>query len=1008
MIKEVNAVMEDRSRMEGQRTVCHAVASTIAVLVIWALVAPTSLAQSAFKITFSTRNASHGRVWNGGVEDTARLRGMVGWHLHDDDRLRHPARWNILTQSVGGNVALPGVILELNGPETVPFQFFTRRGDTTFVPAKLPFGETYFPPGLTGDVAIERVPAAMAVSRSGTESDSPALLRTSTGEYWLAWVEYRTIRRDGDYLVGADRVMASRSADGKIWSRPSAVTPPGDHFRVGVGEDADGRIWFVYAGQTELGSGNFDLYGRSFDGSSWSPPVQLTRDPRPDAFHKLASGKDGSMYLVWSGFRDSPTGGLPQSDILLRRFDGANWGPEVNLTDSAEDDWEPAVAVGSDGRVWVAWDSYRENGYDILLRSVTAHGVGPVVELSATPLAEMRPDVAVDGGDRVWISWEEGSANWGKDFGYENPKHRIHLKKGSRLYDPRGPRLPRVAVLENGNWAQPASPVTESAPDFLKPELFQNPRLAIDGKGNAWILLRHQWRAAGRWGGHFFDYYATTWSEGKWLAPVLLTASTGRLDTLVATAPADGGSLVAAVVGDGRRMPVGLPRRHEVAVLRIEGEAVRGEPGAPEFEPFQPSEVAEYRPTHPNESEDLARIRGHRLELGGETWKVVRGDLHRHTEISMDGAIDGSLFDAYRYALNAAQLDFLGVSDHNYGQWLDTDEPSDPQSDNEFQFWRTQKSADLFHVPDRFTPLYGYERTPNFPLGHRNVFHAQRGVFSLRVPRLHVREVPELINSDPPNLWAYLRRTGGIGIPHTPATTMGTDWNRRDDEVIPVTEIYQGDRNSYETQGGPRAALPDSPGLGSAGRPPHQKGLVQNALGVGYRMGFIASSDHYSTHISYANLIVPDRVTTREDLLDAFRNRRTYASTDNIAVDFHSAGQHQGSVFASSDPPVLSVNVKGTGPILTVEVVKNNRSVYTHRGEGKAQVKFEYRDTDFADSSMGPTVTIQDWSRPETGIRARPNPNESFYYLRIIQSYSDDELSKEGEVAWSSPIFIER
>jgi hypothetical protein len=244
---------------------------------------------------------------------------------------------------------------------------------------------------------------------------------------------------------------------------------------------------------------------------------------------------------------------------------------------------------------------------------------------------------------------------------------------------------------------------------------------------------------------------------------------------------------------------------------------------------FQPSAAPGYQPTHSNETADLERIRGHRLDVGGERWKIVRGDLHRHTETSMDGATDGTLYDAYRYALNAAQLDFLGVSDHNYGQWLDTDEPEDPQSDSEFQFWRAQKLADLFYVPGRFTPLYGYERTTNFPLGHRNIFHATRGVFSLKVPKLNVRERPELLDVDPPNLWAYLRRTGGIGIPHTSGTTMGTNWQRRDDEVIPVTEIYQGDRNSYETQGGPRAALPNDPGLGSAGVPPHQDGLVQNA-----------------------------------------------------------------------------------------------------------------------------------------------------------------------------------
>ncbi len=977
-------------------------------LVICAAVVSSASAQSAFKITFSAQNRTHGRVWNGGVEDSGRLRGMLGWHLHDDDRLRPPDRWDIVTQSVGGDVASPGVILSLNGPENVPFRFFTRRGDTEFTPADLPYGETYFPPSLRRGLAIERVPAAMVLSSGNSEDDDPAILRTRSGEYFLAWISYRTIRRDGDYLEGADRVMVVRSADGKTWSQPAPVTAPGDHFRVALGEDSQGRIWCVYGLQQQLGSGNFDIFGKSLDDTGWSDPIPLSSDPRPDAFHSLATAPDGSLYLVWAGFRDSPGAGRAQSDILLRRFDGSDWGPAVNLTGSPEDDWEPSVATDASGRAWVAWDAYRANGYDLLLRSVTVEGEGPVVEVSATPYAEMRADVAVDGANRVWVAWEEGSVNWGKDYGYENPRHRINLKEGNRLYDPRGPRLPRVAVLENGKWSQPTKQVTESAPDFLRPQLFQNPRLAIDGDGNAWVLLRHQWRAAGRWGGHFFDYYATTWGDGKWLAPILLTGSTGRQDTVVATAPAGGASLLAAVVGDGRRMPVGLPRRHEVSLLRIDGTAVHRQRGAPELGPFEPSEAADYRPTHASESGDIARIRGHRADVGGKSWKVVRGDLHRHTEISMDGAIDGSLFDAYRYALNAAQLDFLGVSDHNYGQWLDTDEPSDPQSDNEFQFWRTQKSADLFHVPGRFTPLYGYERTPNFPLGHRNIFHATRGVFSLRVPRLHVREVPELIDADPPNLWAYLRRTGGIGIPHTPATTMGTNWKRRDDEVIPVTEIYQGDRNSYETQGGPRAATPDSPGPGSAGLAPHQDGLVQNALGVGYRMGFIASSDHYSTHISYANLIVPDRVTTREDLLDAFRNRRTYASTDNIAVDFHADGSHQGSVVDSSEPPVLSVRVRGTGPVLKVEVVKNNRSVYTQRGEGATEVEFDYRDEDFEDSSMGPTATIRDWSRPETGIRSRPNPRESFYYLRVIQSHSAEEPDKEGEVAWSSPLFVNR
>ncbi len=975
--------------------------------VLFAFMVPAT-AESTFKITFSTKNRTHGRVWNGGVEDTSQLRSMWGWHLHDDDRLKPPSRWNIVTQSVGGDVASPGIILAINSPENVPFTFFTRRGDTSFVPASIPFGVPYTPDDFGGDITIERVPLPTVVSSDNTEDDAPALLRSRNGTYWLAWIAYRTQKRNGHYLVGADRVMESHSPDGRIWTEPSAVTPWGDHFGVKLGQDGQGKVWCVYSAQHESETGNFDLYGQWLDAPQGRPAVRLSSDSRPDAFHDLASAPDGTMYLVWSGFRDSPDGGMPQSDILLRRFDGSGWGPEVSLTDSAEDDWEPAVATDSEGRAWVAWDSYREGGFDVLLRSVTPTSENETAEVSATPFAEMRSDVVVDGADRVWVSWEEGSVNWGKDFGYKNPKHGINLKRGSRLYDPRGPRRPRVAVLENGRWMQPTQPVVGHAPGFLDRRLFQNPRLAVDGGGNAWVLLRHQWRPAGRWGGHFFDFYATTWADGQWLSPVLLTGSTGRLDTNIATAPSEDSALLAAVVGDGRRMPVGLPKHHDVAVVRIDGQSVNGNRGRPDLETFTPSEADGYERTHRDEQGDLATVRGHRFELDGRVWKIVRGDLHRHTEISMDGAIDGSLVDAYRYALNAAQLDFLGVSDHNYGQWLDTDEPDNPTSDSEFQFWRTQKSADLFHVPGRFTPLYGYERTPNFPLGHRNIFHATRGVFSLRVPKLHVRESPALIESDPPKLWAYLRRTGGVGIPHTPATTMGTDWKRRNDELLPVTEIYQGDRNSYENEGGPRSARPGAPGPGSAGRAPYQRGLVQNALGVGYRMGFIASSDHYSTHISYANLVVPDHLTTRADLLDALRKRRTYASTDNIVVEFHANGMHQGSVVAVAESPVFSVNVQGTGPIRTVEVIKNNRSVYVHRGQGSREVEFEYRDADFDDTSMGATATISDWSRPETGIRARPNPRESFYYLRILQGFSALDPDKDGEVAWSSPIFIER
>lgn len=980
--------------------------------------APTSRPAAGFKITFGLKQKFHGRSRAGVLPNPGQVQSIRGWHLDADDKIIPPDRWEITLRTVAGDTPEKALIFDVVSPPDQPVTLYFRDGNLAFKPSQVPWGSIHFIPESNGDVSVERVPLPQSVSAAEFEDDDPALVRARDGSYWMAWVAYKTRSRSGYSIDGGDQVLVARSRDGVVWSSPEVLTNPADHFRVALAEDGGGRIWCVYGLQKKMETGNFDLYARVFDGRSWSREQQLTADPRPDVFHRLASDGGGNLYLVWMGFR-------PQSDIYLRIWNGERWSEEVNVSQSPQNDWEPAVAADSRGRAWIAWDGYRPEGgtpasYDLLLRSYGDGRLGPLRTVSATPYAEMRADVAVDGANRVWIAWEEGGVNWGKDTGYQNPQHRIHLRPGgSQIYGPSNSRTylyrrPRLAVLAGDRLEQPSAELAGSYPPALQANLFQNPRLGVDGSGRVWVYLRHQFSARGRNAGHLFDLYATTLAgagaDQHWMTPVLLPGSTGRQDTVLATAPGPGSSIVTAVVGDGRHLPVPLPINHDVAVLVLDAGEVQHVP--PQLQAFQPSSTGEVAATHPEEAAQVAQVREHRLEVGGKKYKIVRGDLHRHTESSMDGAIDGSLWDFYRYALDAAAVDYVAVTDHNYGAWLDTDEPESKNTDDVYQWWRTQKSADIFYVPGRFVPLYGYERSINFPLGHRNIFHVRRGVFSLRVPKLYIAERRELIEKDARNLWAYLGATDGIGLPHTSATSMGTDWRLRDDSLEPVTEIYQGDRNSYEEEGAPRAALSTVWGPGSGGRPPYQRGLIWNALGAGYKMGFIASSDHDSTHISYANLLVPDRVTTREEIQQALRQRHTYASTDNIVVDFSAGGALQGDEIASASSPPFRVSIKGTEAILRVEIIKNNRVIYTkapdpHTADPR-QLTFTFQDTAFDDTDMQPTSQIKDWTRPETGIRPRPPGPQSYYYVRVVQSFSAAQRDVEGEAAWSSPIYVRR
>ena len=150
-------------------------------------------------------------------------------------------------------------------------------------------------------------------------------------------------------------------------------------------------------------------------------------------------------------------------------------------------------------------------------------------------------------------------------------------------------------------------------------------------------------------------------------------------------------------------------------------------------------------------------------------------------------------------------------------------------------------------------------------------------------------------------------------------------------------------------------------------------GFVNNALAKGYTLGTIASSDHYSTHYSYA--MVYTSSFTREGILNAIRRRHTYGATDNIILDVRMGDYFMGDRFRASETLPLRVRIRGTGEVEKVRIIRDGRIVHTH-SPGTQEADFEFTDA-------------------ESGSNGRTH----YYYVRVEQV--------DGQIAWSSPLWID-
>ncbi|MEZ5351673.1 MAG: hypothetical protein R2762_03490 [Bryobacteraceae bacterium] len=908
--------------------------------------APAAADLQSVTLIFGSKDAEPSK-WDGSVTiSSGSIERIAGYHFDEKSRVLPGNRWECSTRKWGvysggmhpNEKPQPqptpnetcGVTIEFRAPADAELKVTVPKGDFSFRPMDVPSDEGIFP--LQASVEITRTPVVRQVTDEEYEDDYPAIAAAG-GKVWMAWVAYKD---------QSDRVFLRSYENGQWGARGTVTEKPGDLF--GVAVVVIGGKPFVMWSEREGSS--WQLKGRSPGGAVET----ITSGEGNNLFHKAVADSQGRVHVTWQSARKS------RSDIYYRRREAnGRWGAEMMLSDPSRharaNDWQPAVTVLRNGTAVVAWDGYGRESYNIYLRRVTGAAAGPIVAVTDSPRFHAHASVAADNQDRVWVAWDEAPDNWGKDTGFL-------LAGGSGLYEAR--RI-GVAVYEGSRRLAPLQQPDEAMPWGFR-RFTQQPRLVSGSNGRVWLFFRPRngtklpttlWAAGGRW-----EAFATYYGGSRWAEPIVLPETTGRNGGEIAAASGEGG-VFAAVVSDHRLWGGpnfgNYPGNNDIMFLRMDDK----EPATAQLAPLPPEGPAR-GPVEPREREQIAALRRHAITAGGRIYHVYRGDMHRHTEISMDGAGDGTLVDAYRYAIDAAGMDYLAVTDHQSGQI------SAEYSD--YTWWRLQKSADMFHTPGFFTGLFGTERSLSYPNGHRNLIFAKRGV-----PIFHIT-AEERNNSTGPVLYPQLRKFNGIATSHTSHTNMGTDWRDNDPDLEPIVEIYQGARTSAEQEGAPLSPTGKRTELWAGGYRP--LGFVSNAWAKGYKLGVQASSDHVSTHTSYAAIIAENG--TREALLDAMRKRHTYAATSNILMDYRVSVDGktylQGDIVEASAAPELQARIVGTAALKEVVVMRDNKVIYSNQPAGETyDLRFRENET---------------------------LSGEHFYYVRAEQ--------RNGHVAWSSPVWVKR
>ncbi|MCP4593616.1 MAG: CehA/McbA family metallohydrolase [bacterium] len=686
----------------------------------------------------------------------------------------------------------------------------------------------------------------------------------------------------------------------------------------------DGRVLVVWS---ELTPAGWQINARAYDVATerFGPIQSLAGGGEGAPLHaKPSMASNGKRLLV--AWQTKPRGANAWGiRACALGSDGSLVGEAVDITDDSRDCCRPAVAAAPDGSGFaVAYDRQDQPGTQnvyVALMDEAGRRVGQPLQASRHPATDLAPAVAFSpDGELLWVAWHSnrsGSNGWDIPRWYELRALRLGDRTWHRPVGLSKPSPADKRYTDQG-FELVRLAVTASGAVCVLGRPSHNFCLqyhASDGTSPIYRLPRDGWGGRGRWMRGAFDAHGSLWVTRRDLNGNVLHRIAGFED--VAGPPS----------------------------LEPDGEAQRA--------PLESLGGIHLRYAWPEKS---AAAYPDKLDL-------YFGDIHGHSWQS-DGM--GEPEEAYLRARDVLQDDFHVLTDHDrfVGKCI-----MDGQ-------WQEQKDiAEHYHAPGKFVTLFGQEWTSprassRHGWGHFNIYTSDP-----RVPRFdhgHPRY------RDLPDLFEYLRTYEAFAIPHHIGWT-GVRWDVWDPELIPAVEICSV-HGAFEYEGNE----PISHRGGTTGS------FVRDGLANGLRFGIVGGSDQHGLiwhhgvcwkrnayRAGLTGVWAP--ALTRQAISDAFRARRTFATTGvKLSLRFTVNNRPMGEAITTDAPPSLRIDVAvppEEGKLRWIEIVRNGSVVNTYGGEGQ---RSRYTFTD-----------------PNCPVGAT-----SYYYLRVTLA--------DRNMAWSSPVWVTR